>query len=232
MKTCLFEQLLAARAGKRPLALVTHLGDGRQALVEAATAQGELALSPNVLDEIRREHLLPERSGITRTDDQLFVRVYAPTPRLLLVGAVNIAQALAPMAALSGLQVTVIDPRRAFASSERFPGVTLHGGWPDEAMAELAPDAQTAVVALSHDPKLDDPALTAALASAAFYVGALGSSRTHAQRLARLRAAGCSERLDRIHAPVGLDLGGRSPGEIAVAILAQIIQIRYGKDRR
>ena len=123
--------------------------------------------------------------------------------------------------------MTVIDPRRSFASAERFPDVDLTDDWPDEAMARLAPDARTAVVTLSHDPKLDDPALIAALGSPAFYIGALGSRRTHAQRLERLREAGLESQSGRIRAPVGLDLGGRSPAEIAVSILAEIIQHRY-----
>jgi xanthine dehydrogenase accessory factor len=229
MKSDLFDLVLAARLAKRAVALVTHLADGRQAVVNGGTSVGSLSLSPEALGEIRRLHLLPDCSGVMRADEQLFVRVYSPTPRLLIVGAVHIAQALAPMAAVAGFQVTIIDPRRAFASAERFPGITLNGDWPDEAMTQLAPDARTAVVALSHDPKIDDPALAAALDSSAFYIGALGSSRSHAQRLARLQEAGYTQQLSRIHAPVGLDLGGRAPAEIAVSILAQLIQARYQK---
>lgn len=232
MKSELFDELRSARAAKKPLALITRLQDGRQAIVDADRAIGDLLLPPQLLAEIRSQHLAADRSGVAAGDEGIFVRVYAPTPRLLVVGAVHIAQALAPMAAAAGFQVAIVDPRRAFASSERFPGVSLNRDWPDEAMAQLAPDAQTAVVTLTHDPKLDDPALAAALDSPAFYIGALGSSRTHAQRLARLRQSGYGEQLARIHAPVGLDLGGRLPGEIAVAILAQIVQSRYQRTGR
>jgi xanthine dehydrogenase accessory factor len=227
MNAAFFAGLCAARATKRPIAVVTRLADGRQALIGAGAALGNLNLSPALVAEVRDRHLATDRSGLLAGEEGLFVRVYSPTPRLLLVGAVHIAQALAPMAPAAGFQVTIIDPRRAFASSERFPGIDVNADWPDEAMAQLAPDAKTAVVTLTHDPKLDDPALAAALDSPAFYIGALGSSRTHAQRLARLREAGYGEQLARIHAPVGLDLGGRTPGEIAVAILAQVIQARY-----
>jgi xanthine dehydrogenase accessory factor len=146
---------------------------------------------------------------------------------MVIVGAVHVTQALAPMAAMAGFEVTVVDPRRAFATAERLPGVTVSTEWPDEALARLAPDAQTAVVTLSHDPKIDDPALIAALNSRCFYIGALGSKRTHAARVERLSAEGLAAELPRIHAPVGLDLGGRSPAEIAVSILAQVIRARY-----
>ena len=227
MNAALFAELCAARAAKRSVAVVTRLADGCQALVDSGCTLGDLELSPVSVAEIRDRHLATDRSGAMAIEQGLFVRVYSPTPRLLLVGAVHIAQALAPMAPAAGFQVIIIDPRRAFASSERFPGVNMNADWPDDAMEQLAPDAKTAVVTLTHDPKLDDPALAAALDSPAFYIGALGSSRTHAQRLDRLREAGYGEQLARIHAPVGLDLGGRAPGEIAVAILAQIIQARY-----
>jgi xanthine dehydrogenase accessory factor len=143
------------------------------------------------------------------------------------VGAAHISQFLAPMAALAGFEVIVIDPRRAFASTERFPGVTLIDAWPDEAFSGLNLDSTSAVVTLTHDPKIDDPALIAALRSPVFYVGALGSRRTHAKRVERLTDAGLGEAVGRIHAPVGLDLGGRAPREIAVSILAQVVQVRY-----
>jgi xanthine dehydrogenase accessory factor len=227
MKREVFDHLLESRRAKRPIAVVTRLADGLQAIVDAGSARGDLTLADDLVSEIRHRQLLPAISGICPADTGLFVRVYSPAPRLLVVGAVHIAQLLAPMAALAGWQVTIIDPRRAFASTERFPGVELNSAWPDEALAALAPDTQTAVVTLSHDPKLDDPALAAALDSAAFYIGALGSSRTHASRLDRLRTAGYGNQLQRIHAPVGLALGGRAPGEIAIAILAEIVRVRY-----
>jgi len=157
----------------------------------------------------------------------LFVRCYVRAPRLVLVGAAHISQFLAPMATLAGFEVIVIDPRRAFASAERFPGVRLLDDWPDDALAQVKLDARSAVVTLTHDSKLDDPALIAALASPAFYIGALGSTRTHAKRVARLTQAGLGAEIGRIHAPVGLDLGGRAPREIAVSILAEVIRVRY-----
>jgi len=144
-----------------------------------------------------------------------------------VVGAAHISQFLAPMATLAGFEVIVIDPRRAFASAERFPGVTLVDEWPDVALERLQLDATTAVVTLTHDPKLDDPALIAALQSPVFYIGALGSTRTHAKRVARLTEAGLGDKVARIHSPVGLDLGGRAPCEIAVSILSEVIQVRY-----
>jgi xanthine dehydrogenase accessory factor len=150
-----------------------------------------------------------------------------PAPRLLIVGAVHIAQALAGMAATAGFEVVVIDPRGAFASPARFPGVQLCDDWPDEALQCLGLDSATALVALSHDPKLDDPALQLALPSELFYIGALGSRRTHEKRVQRLTEAGLGGYLGRIHSPIGLDLGGRAPAEIAVSILAEIIRVRY-----
>jgi xanthine dehydrogenase accessory factor len=226
MKREVLERLTAPGSERASLALVTRLSDGRQALVEREVLCGDLELGEELLAAVRHS-LRIERSGPLAGGEDLFVRVYAPPPRLLVVGAVHVASALAPMASMAGFDVTVIDPRRAFASAERFPNVVLSHEWPEEAMARLAPDARTAVVTLTHDPKLDDPALAAALASPAFYVGALGSTRTHARRVQRLTERGLGDRVGRIHAPVGLALGARSPSEIAVAILAQIVQERY-----
>lgn len=229
MKAQLFERVLADRAAKRPVAVVTRLADGVQALVYHDDVSGDLVLAPAQVSEVR-ERLHGNRSGaMGLPDETLFVRCHAPPPRMIVVGAVHIAQALAPMAAMAGYEVTVIDPRRAFATRERLPGVSMVSLWPDEAIAKVGIDAETAVVTLSHDPKLDDPALAAALRSPAFYIGALGSSRTHAKRVDRLTAAGLGDALDRIRAPIGLDLGGRAPVEIAVAILAQVIQARYAR---
>ena len=154
-----------------------------------------------------------------------FLNPFNPPLRLILVGAVHIAQPLAEIAALTGYDVTVVDPRTSFASPERFPGMKLMTDWPDEAMTALAPDARTAIVTLTHDPKLDDPALQAALKSPAFYVGALGSKKTHAARIARLTEAGFAERdIARIHGPVGLSIGAKSPAEIATSIMAEITE--------
>jgi len=229
MKAELFERLLAERAAKRPVSVVTRLADGAQALVRAGEVSGDLDLALEQIDEIKRR-LRADKSGtLESSDGTLFARCYSQAPRMVIVGAVHITQALAPMAAMAGFEVVVVDPRRAFATSERLPGVTVTTEWPDEALARIGLDAQTAVVTLSHDPKLDDPALIAALQSQAFYIGALGSSRTHARRVARLTEAGLADAIPRIHAPVGLDLGGRSPAEIAVSVIAQVIQARYAK---
>ena len=152
-----------------------------------------------------------------------FIQIFNPALRLIVIGAVHIAQALAPMASLAGYHVTVVDPRRAFATDSRFPDVAMNGDWPDEAMTELAPDRRTAVVALTHDPKLDDPALDVALRSEAFYIAALGSRRTHAGRLERLQALGHEPAtLARIHGPAGLDIGAVSPAEIAISVMAEM----------
>ena len=230
MKRDLFQALQSARAEKLPAALVTDLADGRQALiVGGARHAGELEPGPEVL-AAAAEALRHNRGGrLPEPHEGLFVAVFNPPLRLIVVGAVHIAQALAPMAALAGYDVTVVDPRHAWATEERFPGQAVLDDWPDEAMAKLAPDSRTAVVTLTHDPKLDDPALRGALASEAFYLGALGSRKTHAKRLERLRAAGCAEaELARIHGPIGLPLGGRSPAEIAIAVLAQMTQVLHG----
>ncbi|HSQ03785.1 MAG TPA: XdhC family protein [Burkholderiales bacterium] len=226
MKWSIYERLQAATTAGISAALITRLGDGAQTLFDGERWEGAVDLAEHQRTAIRRM-LIANRSGILPESDNLFVRSYARAPRLIVVGAAHISQYLAPMAALAGFEVTVIDPRRAFASAERFPGVTLVHTWPDEALQQLKLDATSAVVTLTHDPKLDDPALIVALGSAAFYVGALGSTRTHAKRVARLTEAGLGDKVSRIHAPVGLDLGGRAPREIAVSILAEVIQVRY-----
>lgn len=226
MKPEALARITEAQRQRRALVLVTRLNDGAQCLVDADKSDGELVLSSTQVTEAR-SLLSSGRSASLSDADGLFARAYVPLPRLLIVGAVHIAQALAPMAAAAGFEVVVIDPRGAFASAERFPGIELSADWPDEALARLGLDAATALVALSHDPKLDDPALELALPSAAFYIGALGSRRTHQKRLERLRAAGLDSLVGRIHSPIGLDLGGRSPAEIAVSIMAEIIQVRY-----
>lgn len=227
MKRALFDRLMAAKAGAVPAALVTDLGTGMQSLVTPETVEGAFGLDDTLL-RLVRARIQTDRSGIVEEgDDRLFVHVHNPPLRLFIVGAVHIAQALAPMAALTGYAVTVIDPRRAFATDERFPGVAVNGEWPDDALNALKPDARSAVVTLTHDPKLDDPALLVALRSPAFYVGALGSSRTHAKRVERLREQGLSDReIATIHGPVGLSIGAVSPAEIAVSIMAQITAVR------
>jgi xanthine dehydrogenase accessory factor len=226
MKRALLDELQQARADKVAVALVTDLSDGTQGLVyRDRVVAPELPLDTSFTAQTR-ELLRTARSGML-AERELFVRSYVPDYRLFVIGAVHIAQALATLALECGYQVTVIDPRRAFATDDRFRNVELCAEWPDEAMARLQPDAQTAVVTLAHDPKIDDPALIAALNSDVFYIGALGSRRTHAKRVERLVAQGLGDKLDRINAPIGLNLGGRSHAEIAVAILAQLIQARY-----
>ena len=226
MKWALYEQLRAATAAGASVALVTRLADGEQSLCDGSSCRGALTLSAEAQASVQRM-LVAGRSGVLPGAENVFVRAYARAPRLIVVGAAHISQFLAPMATLAGFDVTVIDPRKAFASPSRFVGVKLIDAWPDEALQDLKLDATSAIVTLTHDPKLDDPALIAALASPAFYIGALGSTRTHAKRLARLAEAGLADKVQRIHAPVGLDLGGRAPREIAVSILAEVIQVRY-----
>jgi len=226
MKRALYERLQAATAAGASVVVVTRLSDGAQTLFDGQRWDGDLELAEEQRAAARKM-LVADRSGMLPGAENLFVRSYARPPRLVIVGAAHISQFLAPMAALAGFEVTVVDPRRAFANTERFPGVTLIDAWPDVAFEQLKLDATCAVVTLTHDPKIDDPALIAALGSPVFYIGALGSTRTHAKRVDRLTEAGLGDKVPRIHAPVGLDLGGRSPREIAVSILAEVVQVRY-----
>jgi len=205
--------LAAARAARQAVALLVDLEGFGARLVTAAQADAALA-----------ERLRSDRSGID-PGSTVFAGLHNPPLRLMVIGAVHIAQVLLPMARLAGFDPVLIDPRGAFGSEARFPGEVILDDWPDAALAALQPDARSAVVTLAHDPKIDDPAILAALSSPVFYIGCLGSTRTHAKRLERLRAAGVSEAdIARIHGPVGLRIGARSPAEIAVAILAEIIQ--------
>ena len=217
----LLARLLERRAAKRPTVLATRLSDGAQALLPDPDADADLRRASE-------QALLGGRSArIAVGGTDWFLDLHLPPSRLLLVGAVHIAQSLAPMAAWFGIEPTVIDPRTSFATEERFPGIALRHNWPDEALAELAPDPTTAIVALSHDPKLDDPALLAAGRGPSFYIGALGSRRSHAVRIERLRAAGLDERdLARIRGPVGLAIGAVTTAEIALSILAEIVAVR------
>jgi xanthine dehydrogenase accessory factor len=229
MKPQILERLIEDRARKRPVVLVTEIASGAQALVYPDEALGELMLDREAMGVARRALAADESGTVEAGGKRYFLHVQNPPLRLILVGAVHIAQALAPMAGLAGYAVTVVDPRRAFATDARFPDMTLIAEWPDEAMARMTLDRRTAIVTLTHDPKLDDPALQTALKSDAFYVGALGSKRTHAKRLERLKEAGLSDaQCARIHGPVGLDVGALSPAEIAVSILAQITAVLRG----
>lgn len=213
---------------ERPVAMVTELESGTRSIVSADSITGELALDEDSI-ALARDALFHDRSrSFESADGKMFAQVFSTPLRMFIVGAVHIAQALVPMAATAGYDITVIDPRGAFATSARFPGVTLSEDWPDEALEQFKPDSRSAVVTLTHDPKLDDPALHVALKSDAFYIGSLGSRKTHASRLERLKEEGFGEAdFARIHAPVGLPLGATSPAEIAVSILAQIIETKH-----
>lgn len=221
MTPALLARLQAARMAGTPVALATALPGGLQLLLPDDDA-------PPALADAAQTVLMRDRSATVEIDGApWFIQAHNPPLRLVIVGAVHIAQAMAPMAVQLGYGVTVIDPRGAFASAERFPGVALSTDWPDEALEALAPDSRTAIVTLTHDPKLDDPALDRALRSAAFYVGSLGSRKTHAARLERLRALGHDDAaLARIHGPVGLNLGAVTAAEIALSALAQIVSVR------
>lgn len=228
MKLDLFAALQEARAAKRQAAMITDLGTGEQALVVDGEARGALALGPEAMEALQ-DAFAKDRSGaVDIGNTRLFLHIYNPPRRMILVGAVHISQVLAPMAAMAGYAVHVIDPRTAWATAERFPGVSLDDRWPDDAMAALRPDRRTAVITLTHDPKLDDPALSAAIRSPAFYIGALGSRKTHGKRIERLTALGHSEaEIARIRGPVGLAIGAVSPAEISISILAEVTQILH-----
>lgn len=224
MRAALLARLQQSRAEGRPVVMATRLATGEQLLLPGDDA-------PEGLAPLAEVALRDDRSQtVDLSGDAWFLQAHNPPLRLVVVGAVHIAQALVPMAAGLGYAVLVTDPRRAFASDERFPGVEVSTDWPDEALDAARPDSRTAIVTLTHDPKLDDPALDRALKSDAFYVGALGSRRTHAKRLDRLRALGHDDAaMARIHGPVGMDIGAVTAGEIALSILAQLVAARRGK---
>jgi xanthine dehydrogenase accessory factor len=220
MKLDLLTALNAERAARRAAIVVTDVESGRQRLVTSA----EIARDP--LRPLLAEHLRTGKSGMEETaEGRVFFTVYVPAPQLVITGAVHISQALAPIGKILGYDVTIVDPRTAFASPERFPDVKVIAEWPDTALPPLNVDRYTAFVALTHDPKIDDPALLHALARDCFYIGALGSRKTHARRVERLKAQGIGDAgIARIHAPIGLDIGAISPAEIAVSIMAQITE--------
>ncbi len=220
MQLDLLIALNSERAARRAAIVVTNVESGKQRLVKAA------AIAADPLRSVLAERLRNGRSGMEQTaEGRVFLTVYVPAPQLVITGAVHISQVLAPIAKLLGYDVTIVDPRTAFASIERFPDVKVIAEWPDKALPPLGIDRYTAFVALTHDPKIDDPALTYALSRDCFYIGALGSKKTHARRVERLRQQGVSEAdIFRIHAPIGLGIGAVSPAEIAVAIMAQITE--------
>lgn len=221
MKLDVLHDLNAERTARRAAVLVTDTASGAQRLVKAAQVKTD------PLKDVLEKRLRMAKSGMEDTPQgRVFLTVYVPSPKLVITGAVHISQALAPIAQLLGYDVTIVDPRTAFASIERFPDVKVIAEWPDVALPQLSIDHYTAFVALTHDPKIDDPALEHALARECFYIGALGSRKTHAKRVERLKQAGISEAdLARIHAPIGLDIEAVSPAEIAVAIMGEITQV-------
>jgi xanthine dehydrogenase accessory factor len=218
VKIEILKALNAERAARRAAVIVTHQESGEQRLV----TQDKIASDP--LKDLLEAHLRSGKSGMEETaEGKVFLTVHVPPIKLIAIGAVHISQALAPIASLLGYDVTIVDPRTAFASPERFPSVKVIAEWPDTALPPLGIDRYTAFVALTHDPKVDDPALLHALERECFYIGALGSRKTHGRRVERLKGQGASEEaLARIHAPIGLPIGAISPPEIAVAIMGEI----------
>jgi xanthine dehydrogenase accessory factor len=221
----LLVKLNEERRNRRAAVLVTDLGDGRDRLVR----EGDEV--PGELGEAIGKALRTGKSGTVEYQGrQLFLNAHVPPPRIVAIGAVHISQALAPMARIAGFDIEIIDPRTAFATPERFEGVRLHAEWPENVLKSHPLDRYTALAALTHDPKIDDFPLAAALKAGCFYVGALGSRKTHAKRLERLSSDGVAgDDLVRIAAPIGLDIGAASPAEIAVAVLAQVIQALRGR---
>jgi xanthine dehydrogenase accessory factor len=220
MKLDILSALNAERAARRAAVVVTNVESGAQRLLKAAD------IGKDPLRAMLADHLRTGKSGMEETaEGKVFLTVYVPPPQLVITGAVHISQALAPIGKLLNYDVTIVDPRTAFASPERFPDVKIVAEWPDVALPPLNVDRYTAFVALTHDPKIDDPALLHALSRDCFYIGALGSRKTHARRVERLREQGVSDaNIARIHAPIGLDIGAVSPAEIAVAIMGQITE--------
>lgn len=211
--------LNAERRARRAAVLVTDLGDGRDRLVrEGEAVDGDLGAA------IGRAFRSGSSGSVEAEGRTFFLNAHLPQPRLVVIGAVHISQALAPMARIAGYPVEIIDPRTAFATADRFPDIVLYPEWPQDVLERMPLDSYTAVAAVTHDPKIDDFALKAALDANCFYVGALGSRKTHAKRVERLQALGASsEQIARIRAPIGLDIGAASPAEIAVAVLGQVI---------
>lgn len=230
MRDQLAHGIIAARDNRQPIALLTWLTSGEQRLIAAGEAMADL---PELAAALADAFRLDRSSTVDTPQGEVFIRVYNPRVRLLVIGAVHTSQFLLPLARMLDYDVTIIDPREAFASPERFPEARVIAEWPDDVLPGLGLDARTAVVALTHDAKIDDNALAVALASPAFYIGALGSSRTHSKRLERLTArpgAPFSEAaLARIHGPVGLAIGAQGPAEIALSIMAQVTAALRGK---
>jgi xanthine dehydrogenase accessory factor len=226
MKLQYIERAVAASRAGKPAAIATNLKSGEQSLIEGSAITGNLKIDDAIQSGISRALADDKSTTLDTPSGPVFVEVFNPPLRCFIVGAVHIAQPLARMTAELGFKVTVIDPRTAFATDARFPEIELSTEWPDEALARLKPDKRSVIITLTHDPKLDDPALIEALKSSAFFIGALGSRKTHAARLKRLSEQGFQQAdLDRIHGPVGLNIGAISPPEMAVSMLAQVIAV-------
>jgi xanthine dehydrogenase accessory factor len=226
MKGRILDRVVEAGREHRSVALATDLATGRQLLLDGKDAEGDLTLDEAALGAIRDVWRAGRNRTIETPAGRVFVEVLTPPMRCFIIGAVHIAQPLAQMLAMVDYAVTVIDPRGAFATQARFPGVELVSEWPDEALDRLRPDRGSAVIALTHDPKLDDPALAGALRSECFYIGALGSRRNHAGRCERLKQQGFTDNdVARIHGPIGLAIGAVSPAEVATSIVAEMIQV-------
>jgi xanthine dehydrogenase accessory factor len=217
MKRAIFEELMAARKLRKPVAVITTLATGEQYIVSKADAS---------TDELNNAFRF-DQSGVHGDE---FIHIYNPPLRMVIIGAVHIAQSVIPIASQAGYDIAVVDPRGAFATGARFPEIALYAKWPDDVMPKLSLDARTAVLALTHDPKIDDPALHLALKSSVFYIGALGSKKTQSSRAERLKAAGFSdEHLARIHGPIGLAIGAKGAAEIAISIMAEVTRaLRLG----
>ena len=232
MKGRYLDAVIAANAGGRSVALATELTSGAQLFLDGDAVEGDLALDDASVAAVRQALRGDRNTTLETPQGRVFVQVFSPPRRCFVIGAVHIAQPLVPMLISADYRPIVIDPRGAWATEARFPGVELSSEWPDEALERLKPDRASAVVALTHDPKIDDPGLAAALRSDAFYIGALGSRRTHAKRLERLRELGFGDnQLARIHAPIGLNIGATSQAEIAVSILGQMTQVLRQGDK-
>ena len=226
MKSRIIEAIAAANAAGRSAVLATELKTGRQLLLDGNRTEGDLALDEPALAAMRDALRADRNRTFDTAAGRIFVQVFSPPRRCFVVGAVHIAQPLVEMLSLADYQPIVIDPRQSFATEARFPGLELSTEWPDEALERLKPDHRSAVVTLTHDPKLDDPALAVALRSECFYIGALGSKRTHGARCGRLKEIGFADaELARIHGPIGLAIGAVSPAEIAVSILGQMTEV-------
>jgi xanthine dehydrogenase accessory factor len=222
---CCLSELVGAIQARQRVALVTRLNTGAQSVARSAADLGQ-DLAPALDEAFRRGRSV----AVEGHDGEIFINVFNPTVRLIIVGAVHVAQPLVPMARALGYDVIIVDPRSAFATEQRFGDAAIVRDWPDDALPKIGMDGRTALIALTHDPKIDDPALIAALGSDAFYIGALGSKKTHAKRIERLLQSGVAAcDIERIHAPIGLDIGAQGAPEIAVSIIAEITAVQRGK---